>query len=204
MERVDESRAIAEPGSPDGPRPALRNDEPGTAFPEPESSVSPAADPPSPPPSPAPAQLPRASNSPRARPSSAPYAEQAIDAPAEAIEHKLPEAERIAHPRTPFDGPPPGTSSSPPHGEHSTRGPASVPTQLRASGRYGSRRSASAQPRSERVQAAVCRVVLQQTKDTSVPALRQRRRRLVLANVGPWTVVRRCRSFFAGSFCLQS
>lgn len=98
MERLDEPGEIAESGSPDRARWSLRHDQLGAAFEEPEpdrrSFASPSSSPSS-----ASTQLPGPGREERPGSPAAADAEQAVDPAAEAGQHQLPQAERLADPR---------------------------------------------------------------------------------------------------------
>lgn len=191
MERVDEPGEDAESYSSHRTRTPLRDDQPGAALEEskpdrwPSASSSASALSSASPPS---AQLPGTGDE-EVRPTATADPEQALHPAAQAGQHKLPQAERLADPR--------GTHARPSHADHGRHAaPAPwtraghatepLPVELRASGGHGPRGPSPAQPCAQRLQAAAAG----QTEDTQVETLRQRRGRLVLAKVGPWTVVR--------------
>lgn len=169
MERLDEPGKIAESGSPDRARRSLRDDQPGAAFEKPESDRRSFASPSSSPSS-ASTQLPGAGCEEGPGSPAAADAEQAVDPAAEAGQHQLPQAERLADPRlargpdgTWWTDPRAGglrarsrAAASASADAHAARQHAaeSSSVELRAGCRHGSRWSFTAQPGAEWLQAA--------------------------------------------------
>lgn len=167
MERLDESGQVAEPGSQDRARWPLWHDEPGAAFEESQpdrrqSSASPSSSPSS-----ASTQLPGAGCEERPGSPAATDAEQAVDPTAETGQHQLPQAERLAYPRTARHGAErTGPRASGTRNRSCAASASAVayaafqhaaepsPVELRAGCRDGPRRSTAAQPGAQRLQQA--------------------------------------------------
>lgn len=167
VERLDEPGKIAEPGSSDRARRSLRYDQPGATFEKPEPGRSFAS--PSSSSSSASTQLPGAGCEKGPGSSAAADAEQAVDPAAEAGQHQLPQAERLADPRSarpdgagrtgPRAGGPrarPRAAASASADAHAALQHAAEPSsvELRAGCCHGPRWSFTSQPGSQWLQAA--------------------------------------------------
>jgi len=164
MERVDESGQVAESGSQDRTRWSLRHDESRAAFEESEPDRRRSSASSSPSPSSASTQLSGAGREERPGSPVAADAEQTVDPTVETDQHQFPQAERLAYPRTARHG----TERTDPRTSGTrTCAAASAPAvarailhaaepssiELRASCRDRPRRSFTAQPGAQRLQA---------------------------------------------------